>query len=118
MKFQIVSANAQIRCAHGGTVQVTPSLNTLFKGIVPLCVEDIQNASIIGCTVPRSDKTKPCEKVNSIITGQGPTWLNGQQRQLLVTNALLKAQGLTDGFPPPATWSVEDAGQEIVEIDI
>jgi len=116
MKFKIVSANAQIRCAHGGTVQVTPSLKTLFNGIVPLCLEDIIGATIVGCTVPQSNSSKPCQKVVSIITGQGPIW-NSRQK-LLVTEALVKAQGLTDGIPPPATWSVEDAGQEIVEIDI
>jgi len=116
MKLKIVSANAQIRCAHGGTVQVTPSLNTVFQGIVPLCVEDIMGASIVGCTVPQSNSSKPCQKVVSLMTGQGPIWICGQQ--WLVTDALVKAQGLTDGFPQPATWAVEDAGQELVEIDI
>ena len=116
MKFKIVSANAQIRCIHGGTVQVTPSLNKQFQGIIPLCVEDIIGASIVGCPVPQSNSSKPCQKVVSLTTGQGPIWLTPQT--LLVTNALVKAQGLTDGFPQPATWSVEEAGQVVVEIEI
>jgi hypothetical protein len=93
----VVTANAQIMCAHGGQVMLIPKqvVATIDGGAI-LCEGDLIGAPVVGCPVPPSPGSKPCTTVVSTLPGS--TSLIGKVQGRPVYTAALS--GMTDGVPP------------------
>jgi hypothetical protein len=70
---------------------------------------DLDGASISGCTTPISQTSQPCNTVTQVIGGTAKNLKADNKAVLLDT-----VQGMTDGVPP-GTWSVQSAGQTMLE---
>jgi hypothetical protein len=103
----ILTTNAQVVCAHGGHVMLTPRQPVVTAGGgAVLCEGDLIGAPVVGCAQPPSPTTKPCTTVVSTLPGS---------TALKVTVAgrppyLQTLSGLTDGVPP-GTIMVVSPGQ-------
>jgi len=107
----IVTANAQITCAHGGRVTLMPrQFVAQIAGGYILCEGDLAGAPIIGCPVPPSPGSKPCTTVVSTLPGSTSLTTSVQHRPVYVATL----SGLTDGVPP-APLMVISPGQALVQ---
>src|SRR4051812_13533912 len=107
----IVTTNAQITCAHGGRVILTPrQFVAEIAGGMILCEGDLIGAPILGCPVPPSPGSKPCTTVVSTLPGSTSLIVNVQGRPA----HLATLSGLTDGVPP-APIVVVSPGQVTVQ---
>jgi hypothetical protein len=107
----ILTAQAQVMCAHGGTVTLIPRQSVVtIRGAPVMCVPDVIGAPIVGCTQPPTPTTKPCTTVVSTLPG---SWslnvLVGGKPAYLAT-----LTGMTDGVPP-SPITVVNPGQELVQ---
>ncbi|HSI79032.1 MAG TPA: hypothetical protein VK919_00130 [Solirubrobacterales bacterium] len=95
----LVTTNAQIFCAHGGRVVLTPRQSTVtIEGGAVLCEPDLIGAPIVGCTQVPSPSTKPCTTVVSTLPGSSSPTIAVAGRAVYVQTL----SGLTDGVPPGA----------------
>jgi hypothetical protein len=107
----IVTTNAQILCAHGGQVVLTPRqfVADIAGGMI-LCEGDLSGAPILGCPVPPSPSSKPCTTVVSSLPGSTSLTVSVQGRPAYVATL----SGMTDGVPP-APIMVVNPGQMTVQ---
>ncbi len=108
MKF--LTTKAQVKCIHGGTVQLKPlGLNLKSNGNGVLCMEDIIGAPISGCTqnVPAAGII-PCTAVVSVMAGFVPFVKVGGKMPLMQPMV-----GMTNGVPPGTIMAMDD-GQSAV----
>jgi hypothetical protein len=104
--MNVLTTAATLVCAHGGTLQVSASQSELtVDGKPALLAPDILAATIAGCKTPATSSSKPCLKVTSMVAGPAAKLFVGGP--VVLDNA----NGITDGVPQPATWSVQSAGQ-------
>ncbi|GHE97730.1 hypothetical protein [Streptomyces fumanus] len=108
---KVLTAAAQLVCAHQGLLTVRASTAALTAGGSPVLVQaDILAATVTGCT-NNGPGLKPCLKVTAVVTGQSRTLTVSGQPVMLDT-----ALGLTDAVPPqPVLWQVRSAGQTVLE---
>jgi hypothetical protein len=107
----IVTTNATILCAHGGTVVLVPrQMQVTIQGGAVLCEGDLVGAPVVGCAQPPTPSTKPCTTVVSTLPGSSsPRVAVGGKPVYLAT-----LTGLTDGVPPGAIMVVSP-GQASVQ---
>jgi hypothetical protein len=106
----IVTSNAQIVCAHGGQVILTPRQGSVtIQGGAVLCEPDLVGSPIVGCAQPPSLSTKPCTAVVSTLPGSSSPAISVDGRSAY----LQTLSGLTDGVPP-APITVVSPGQTLV----
>jgi hypothetical protein len=107
----IVTSNATILCAHGGTVALIPrQMQVMIQGGAVLCEPDLVGAPIVGCAQPPSPSTKPCTTVVSTLPGSTSLKVMVGGRPAYVATLT----GLTDGVPPGAIMVVSP-GQTSVQ---
>jgi hypothetical protein len=107
----VVTANAQITCAHGGHVTLIPKQTiVLLQGGAVLCEPDLVGSPIVGCAQAPSPSTKPCTTVVSTLPGSTSLKVAVQGRPAYVATL----SGLTDGVPP-SPLIVVSPGQTLVE---
>jgi len=107
----VITTNAQIQCAHGGRVLLTPRQTVAqMGGGMGLCDGDLVGAPVIGCPVPPSLSTKPCTTVVSTFPNSTSLKVTVQGRPVYVATV----SGLTDGVPP-APILVVSPGQATVQ---
>jgi hypothetical protein len=107
----VVTANARIMCAHGGTVTLIPKQTQVLAGSGPiLCEPDLVGSPIVGCAQAPSPSTKPCTTVVSTLPGSTSLKALVGGRPAYVATL----SGITDGVPPGAIMVV-DPGQTTVQ---
>lgn len=107
---RVLTAAAQIACAHQGLVQLRASQQTTaVDGSPLLVVGDLAGAPIAGCTLAPGPNTKPCTAIATMTVGAATLLAVGGVPALLDT-----ATGVTDSVPI-GTWSVQSAGQTLLE---
>jgi hypothetical protein len=108
---KVLTTASTLACSHGGTLQVSPSQHQLTVDDHPALLQtDLLAATVSGCKTPATTSSKPCLKVASMLVGPATKLTVGGTPVVLET-----AQGLTDGVPQPATWTVQSAGQSKLE---
>jgi len=108
MKF--LTTKAQVKCIHGGTVQLKPlGIEMKSNGNGVLCMEDVIGAPIAGCTqnVPAAGII-PCTAVVSVVAGFVPFVKVGGKMPLMQPFV-----AMTNGVPPGTTMAMDD-GQSAV----
>lgn len=108
----VLTTGSQLRCPHGGKVQLTAGRRQLtVDGKATLAKVDVTGKPISGCSTPASNTTKPCTTVVSVLAGESAL-LSVDGLNLLTANA----QGLTDGVAGgPVRWNVTSAGHTKLE---
>lgn len=105
-----LTAGARVVCTHQGTVTLVAGQQTISVGRQPLLVlGDLDGKPIAGCTLAPSPSTAPCTATASMLIGAAAV-LKVDGAPVLLENAT----GLTNSVPP-GTWSVQSAGQTILE---
>lgn len=108
-----VTEPAVIVCGHQGRVVNQPGQRWVRVHGEPVLVdEDPEQRSISGC--PNTGLTiKPCSKTLGVITGYS-AWLKVGGHRIVLSSL----DGLTDGTVPGTVhYTVQDAGQSLVEAD-
>ena len=102
MTHPVLTVDAQVVCAHGGTVTVAASQSTLVvAGRAVLVADDLNGSAIAHCTPPPG--VTPCASVKTTTGGTAALLGVGGAKVLLGT-----AGGTTDTGAP---WLVANAGQ-------
>lgn len=114
---KVLTQSSILVCAHQGQISLTASQQLLsIAGDAVLVEGDLAGATIAGCTTPSNPTTgtKPCLTVVAMAAGASTNLTVGGKAVLLDT-----ATGTTDGVTavPSNTWSVQSAGQTIVDAD-
>ena len=114
----LVNANAQILCAHAGTVTIVPRQTKVLAGGAPvLRASDLAGAPILACAIPPSPGSKPGLAVISV----APIPMSTVSAKVLVMGEPpLIAPGspwtaVTDCVPPTPILNVVFPGQTTVQ---
>ena len=89
----VLTASAQLNCAHSFPVALSSSEKLTIGGVGVLTASDVVGASI-ACTAPTTQTTKTCTKVASA-SGTASKLTVGNQPVFLDSIA-----GQSDGLPP------------------
>jgi hypothetical protein len=108
-----VTEPAMIVCGHQGRVVNQPGQLWVRVNGDPVLVDDDPERRSIGRCPNIGLTIKPCTKTLRVIAGYSD-WLTVGDRRIVLSNL----DGLTDGTVPGTVhYTVQDAGQSLVEAD-